>query len=107
MKLFSVSIFLFAGSVSLLSLLGVILHHNIVDSAKTVKDILSLPGAALWLVCAFQGHKYAESDHDLCDLLFVNLCKMANPVLPVITAQMTMSLLLLKLDFLVRCHSGG
>ncbi|KAH7513801.1 hypothetical protein FEM48_Zijuj11G0020600 [Ziziphus jujuba var. spinosa] len=91
-----------SGSVSLLSLLGVILHHNIVDSAKTVKDILSLPGAALWLVCAFQGHKYAESDHDLCDLLFVNLCKMANPVLPVITAQMTMSLLLLKLDFLAK-----
>ncbi|KAH7513834.1 hypothetical protein FEM48_Zijuj11G0024200 [Ziziphus jujuba var. spinosa] len=91
-----------SGFVSLLSLLGVILHHNIVDSAKTVKDILCLPGAALWLVCAFQGHKYAESDHDLCDLLFVNLCKMANPVLPVITAQMTMSLLLLKLDFLAK-----
>ncbi|KAL0015940.1 hypothetical protein SO802_003009 [Lithocarpus litseifolius] len=71
-KLCSIATFLFAGFLCFSSLLVAILEKK--ASIKMVLDILSFPGATLCLLCAFQEHKYVETDSDISyDALYAPL----------------------------------
>lgn len=61
----SIIIVLFGGFVGLSSLWGVIVNR--VQLIKTILDILCFPGAALSLICAFQGYNHRETNHYLSD----------------------------------------